>query len=67
MDCIFKHTPTWNITETRDLTCAAAVLVCERVGAKEKCTKKKVIPWWKRRIEGDILLLKKYLSKFEML
>ena len=55
---------TKNITETNKLMCAAAFVVAERLGKtlKKKKTEKKE-PWWKRRIEKNIIDWRKDLSK----
>ena len=62
---ILKHVTTNHITETRNLIQAASSLVGELLGAKKITTKPKKEPWWKRRIENDIELLRKDLSVIE--
>ena len=62
---MLDHITTTNITDIRNVICAAAVIVGERLGVKQKEKKEKQDPWWKRRIEGDIKILRKDLSKIE--
>ena len=45
-----------SITETNKLKNSGAVLVTEMVGIKIGKTGIKKEPWWKRRLEGQILL-----------
>ena len=47
---VLKHIETKNITETRDLLKAAAVVICERLGVKDTTTTRGERPWWMRRI-----------------
>ena len=60
-----KHIETKNITETRDLLKAAAVVICERLGVKDTTVTRGERPWWMRRIEGDISRLRKDLSRLD--
>ena len=61
---------TSNLTETNDLVFAGAVVVAERLGVKLSQSKhrpKDNIPWWKRRLEGQIKELRKDLSRIEQM
>ena len=62
---VLKHIETKNITETRDLLKAAAVVICERLGVKDTTVTRGERPWWMRRIEGDISRLRKDLSRLD--
>ena len=62
---VLKHIETKNITETRDLLKAAAVVICERLAMKDTTTTRGERPWWMRRIEGDISRLRKHLSRLD--
>ena len=53
------------ITDTRNLIQATSSLVGELLGAKKITFKPKKEPWWKRRIEEDIVTLRKDLSAIE--
>ena len=53
------------ITDIRNVICAATVIVGERLGVKAKEKKVKQALWLKRRIEGDIKILRKDLSRIE--
>lgn len=55
VDEIVKQILIKDLTETRDLT--GWVLVGELVEKKERKADGQKEPWWKRRIEGDILTL----------
>ena len=54
-----------NITDTRNIVQAGAVLVGELVEAKDPAPSKEKIPYWKRRIENDLSRLRKDLSRIE--
>ena len=62
---VLKQFETKNITETRDLLKAAAVVICERLGVKDTPTTRRERPWRMRRIEGDIRRLRKDLSRLD--
>ena len=48
---VLKHIEPKNITETRDLLKAAAVVICQRLGVKDTTVTRGERPWWMRRIE----------------
>ena len=56
---LLKYFSPQTITETRNLIQAARSLVVELLGAKKSTAKQKKEPWWKRRIEQDIVSLRK--------
>ena len=60
---ILKYFPTSNITETRNLITAASVLVGELMGVKPTNRNNGKEPWWKKRIEGDIVRLRGDLGR----
>ena len=62
---VLKHIEKKNITETRDLLKAAAVVICERLGVKDTTATRGERPRWMRRIEGDISRLRKDLSRLD--
>ena len=49
-----KHVETKDITESNNLIKAASIWVARQLGLKKPMRGKKVEPWWKRKIEGDI-------------
>ncbi|XP_068684755.1 uncharacterized protein [Montipora foliosa] len=49
-----KHVAPKDITESNNLMKAASIWVARQLGLKKPMRGKKVEPWWKRRIEGDI-------------
>ena len=58
-----KHVETTNITQTNNLIKAASVWVADQIGLKPfKGNNKETVPWWKRRIEGDVKQLRKDVS-----
>ena len=62
---LLKYFSPQTITETRNLLQAASSLVGELLGAKKPTAKQKKEPWWKRRIEQDIVSLRKDLAVIE--
>ena len=56
---------TKNITWTNNLIKAAGVWVADQLVLKKYESRKKKDPWWKRRIEEDIKLLKKDINILE--
>ena len=62
---ILKQVTPINITESKNLIQAPSSFVCKLQGAKKLPTKPKQEPWWKRRIEEDIEVLRKDLSVIE--
>ena len=66
VECVnktLKHIETTSITQTNNLIKAASVWVADQIGLKPfKGNNKETVPWWKRRIEGDIKQLRKDVS-----
>lgn len=63
---ILPFVQTNNISGDKDLVRCAALLVQEMVGVNRKTSnKQRKEPMWKRRIETDIVVLRKHLSKIE--
>ena len=63
---LLKYIPVKGITDAKNLIYAASKLVVEIMDIKtnnDKSKKKKKDPFWKRRIQNDIKLLRKDLSK----
>ena len=58
---------TRNVTETNMLLISAANVVAILLGYKERERRKKVEPWWKRRIRQQIKQLRQDASKLEMM
>ena len=56
---------TRNITQTNNLIEAAGAWVTDQLGLKKNEGGKKKDPWWKRRIEEDIMQLKKDINVLE--
>ena len=46
--------PTRTVTETINLINAASIYVAKELGLKPTTQKQSKMPWWQRRIEGDI-------------
>ena len=59
---ILKYVETNNISETNNLIRAAETYIANELGIKEETPRRKKEPWWKRRIEEDINILKKHIS-----
>ena len=66
MNNVLRCVQVTDITHLRNVVQAAAIVVGEAMGAKERQQKKeKKEPYWKRRIIGDISRLRKDLSRIE--
>ena len=59
---VLKYIVTNNISETNDLIRAAETYIANELGLKDERPRRKKEPWWKRRIEEDINVLKKNIS-----
>ena len=62
---LLKCIPVRNLSELKCAARASALLVCEKVGVKIYHTIYKKEPFWKRRIEKDIAILRKDLSRID--
>ena len=62
---VLKCIPVRNLSELKYVARASALLVCEKVGVKTDHTINKKEPFWKRRIEKDIAILRKDLSRID--
>ena len=60
-----KCIPVRNLSELRYAARASGLLAYEKVGVKTDHTVNKKEPFWKRRIEKDIAILRKYLSRID--
>ena len=60
-----KHVATKDITESNNLIKAASIWVARQLGLKKPMRGKKVEPWWKRRIEGDIKRIRREVNILE--
>ena len=60
---VIKCIPVRNLFELKYAVRASALLVSEKVGVKTDHTINKKEPFWKRRIEKDIAVLRKDLSR----
>ena len=56
---------TKNITQTNRLLLAAGQVVSKRLGVKKQQRKEKVVPWWKRRLNGQVAQLRKDINRLE--
>ena len=66
VDRVVQYIVTNSITETNKLIKAASVYVAKELGLKEqRKDAKKTEPWWKRRIKGDIKVLKRDINILE--
>ena len=62
---VLKCIPVQNLLELKYVARASALLVCEKVGVKTDHTINKKDPFWKRRIEKEITILRKDLSRID--
>ena len=60
-----KHIVTASITHTNNLIKAASCWVAKQLGLRTVKQRKRHIPWWQRRIEGDIKNLRKDVNILE--
>ena len=60
-----KHIVTVSITHTNNLIKAASCWVANQLGLSTVKQRKRHIPWWQRRIEGDIKNLRKDVNILE--
>jgi len=67
MNTVLKTVSTRDITEVNELLHTAAYVICEKMGKlkkeKEKSTRVKKEPFWKRRLQSSIVQWRKYLSR----
>ena len=56
---------TKNITQSNRLLLAAGQVVSKRLGVKKQQRKEKVVPWWKRRLNGQVAQLRKDINRLE--
>ena len=54
---------TKDITPTNRLLLAAGQVVAKRLGVKKQQRKEKIVPWWKRRLNGQVVQLRKDISR----
>ena len=62
---VIDKIPTRTITETNNLINAARMYVAKELGLKQTTQKQSKIPWWQRRIEGDIKRIRKDINLLE--
>ena len=62
---VLKCIPVRNLPELKYVARASALLVCEKVGVETDYTMNKKERFWKRRIEKDIAILRKDLSRID--
>ena len=62
---VLKCIPVRNLSEFKHVARASALLVCEKHGDKADHTIKKKEPFWKRRIEEYIAILRNNLSRID--
>ena len=62
---VLKCIPVRNLSDLKYVARAGALLVCEKVDVKTDHTINKKEPFWKRRIEKDIAILRKDLSRID--
>ena len=65
MNEVLKCIPVRNLSKLKYVARASALLVCENVGIKTDHTTNKKEPFWKWRIEKDIAILRKDLSRID--
>ena len=66
VNSVLKYIETKSISETNKLLKAVIIYVAERLGIKNKRgSKRNNEPWWKRRIENDIDILRKDIAILE--
>ena len=56
---------TKDITHTNELLLAAGRVVAKRLGVKPKQRSRGSVPWWKKRLEGQVTQLRKDISRLE--
>ena len=62
---VIDKIPTRTITETNNLINAASMYVAKELGLKQTTQKQSKMPWWQRRIEGDIKRIRKDMNLLE--
>ena len=62
---VIDKIPTRTITKTNNLINAASICVAKEVGLKQTTKKQSKMPWWQRRIEGDIKRIRKDINMLE--
>ena len=62
---VLKCIPVRNVSELKYVARASALLACEKAGVKTDNTINKKEPFWKRRIEKDIAILRMDLSRID--
>ena len=62
---VIDKIPTRTITETNNLINAASMYVAKELGLKQTTQKQSKMPWWQRRIEGDIKRIRKDINLLE--
>ena len=67
MDYLLAKIRSESITATNDLIYGAAAVITENAGVKIEKGKKQPKPMWKRRLEDQILQMRKDLSRVEEL
>ena len=67
VDTIIKYVPINSLSEVNDLMKAVGNVVAKLLRFKSPKKKEKQEPWWKRRIEGQIKVLRKDTSKLQCL
>ena len=65
VDKIIKYVPINSLSEVNDLMKAVGNVVAKLLGFKCLKKKEKQEPWWKRRMEGQIKVLRKDISKLQ--
>ena len=67
VDSIIHYIPITDLEEINNLRKAIAHVVARDLGIKTSGRKKTQVPWWKRRIEGQIKILRKEVSQLQYL
>ena len=62
---VIDKIPTRTITEMNNLINAASIYVAKELGLKQTTWKQGKMPWWQRRIEGDIKRIRKDINMLE--
>ena len=62
---VIDKIPTRTITKTNNLINAASIYVAKEVGLTQTTKKQSKMPWWQRRIEGDIKRIRKDINMLE--
>ena len=57
--------PTRTITQTNNLINAASMYVAKELGLKQATQKQSKMPWWQRRIEGDIKKIRRDINMLQ--